>query len=47
MIRGGINGEHATAKFIDIEDIVPLIRAILSGHTSMSYRKTVKHPASI
>jgi hypothetical protein len=45
MIRGGIKGEHASAKFIDVEDVVRLVGAIRSGKTGLTYRKTVKHPA--
>lgn len=47
MIRGGINGQNASAKFIDIEDVMQLVGAIHSGKSGMTYRKTVKHPASI
>ena len=44
MIRDGISSQHASAKFIDIEDVMQLIGAIRSGKSGMTYRKTVKHP---
>lgn len=47
MIRGGVNGQNASAKFIDIEDVMQLVGAIHSGKSGMTYLKTVKHPASI
>lgn len=45
MIRGGITGQNAFAKFIDIEDVMRLVGAIHSGKSGMTYRKTVKHQA--
>lgn len=44
MIRGGLKDGEAKAKFIDIDDVVTLLRAIHAGEKATSYRKTVKLP---
>lgn len=42
MVRGGIQGRDATGKYLDIDDVLRLVRCVHQGETATNYTKTVK-----
>lgn len=44
VVRGTLNQDHGTIRYIEISDVLEILTAIVNGTMCTRYSKTIKHP---